>query len=97
MGSIIEGETKQMPVLDDIMDHDLFGPIKREGIRLGMEQGLEKGLLQCRRMTLAQIINARFGAIPQPLADKLARMSGARLKTLSSRVVHAKTLDELFA
>src|SRR5437016_79618 len=39
LGTVISEEAAKMPILDDIMDHDLLGP----AIRRGMEQGREEG------------------------------------------------------
>jgi hypothetical protein len=32
-----------MPILDDIMDHDLFGPILWQGMEKGREEGSQTG------------------------------------------------------
>lgn len=48
LGAITEEETKKMPLLDDIMDHDLLGPAIRRGQRSVVVRQIEK----------------RFGVVP---------------------------------
>ena len=44
LGPVIEREAKQMPILNDIMDHPVLGRERKRGILIGFEQGIEKGL-----------------------------------------------------
>ena len=45
-----------MPILDDIMDHDLLGPAIRQGIEQGKRQGIQE--------ILRRQIDKRFGDLP---------------------------------
>jgi predicted transposase YdaD len=39
----VRTEVKHMPILDDIMDHDVIGPAIREGIQKGLKEGRQEG------------------------------------------------------
>jgi len=41
---VIAREARQMPILNDIMDHQVIGRERKRGIRMGIEQGLEQGI-----------------------------------------------------
>jgi hypothetical protein len=70
------------------MDHDLFGPIFREG-----EQ---KGKLEGEFARLRRIITQRFGKIPVGIDQRLSNLSHAELDDLTARLLNAKTIEELF-
>jgi len=84
---VIEGEIKNMPILNDIMDHKVLG---RE-FKRGLDQGLQQGELKLVR----KLIKERFGAIPAWADQRLSNYSAAELETLGVRLLHANTLEEL--
>jgi len=43
LAPVIREEAKKMPILDDIMDHEVIGPAIREGLEKGLKQGLQEG------------------------------------------------------
>ncbi len=92
----IREEVKHMPILDDIMDHDLLGPLIRksrlEGKQEGRHEGRHEGELNLLRLQL----NRRFGSIPSWADENLSRLTSAELEDLSLRMFDAKTIDELF-
>jgi hypothetical protein len=90
-------ETHNMPILDDIMDHDLFGPAIRKGLQQGMEQGLEKGRKDGELLIVTNMIRHRFGPISDAMSERLRALSQAEIESLSLRLLDAKTLDEVFA
>ncbi|HWE61511.1 MAG TPA: hypothetical protein VHB98_07355, partial [Chloroflexota bacterium] len=59
-----------------------------------LEQGLEQGALQARREVLEQLILARFGSVPSPLADRIATADRETLDRLLNRVALASSIDE---
>jgi predicted transposase YdaD len=93
LGDEIRAEVKYMPILDDIMDHDLLGPIFRDGEKQGELKGQLKGELTIVRRLLAK----RFGPLPTWLDERLTRLSSAELEELSLRLLDAKNIDELFS
>jgi predicted transposase YdaD len=87
----IRAEVKLMPILDDIMDHDVIGPAIREGMQKGRLEGVQQGELTIVRRLLAK----RFGNLPTWFDERLAKLSTGELEDLSLRVFDAKSLDEL--
>jgi hypothetical protein len=90
-----------MPILDDLMTHDVIGPAMRksrkEGLQQGLQQGLHKGLQEGELTILRRLIAKRFGPLPARLDKKLAKLPRRALEDLSLRLFDAKTIDELFA
>jgi len=77
-----------MPILDDIMDHDVIGPAIREG--------LAEGRLQGELAVLRRQIAKRFGSVPSWVDERLLKLPIAELEDLSVKIIDAKTIDELF-
>ena len=77
-----------MPILDDIMDHQIIGP----AIRQGRIEGRIEGTLDILR----EQITDRFGTPSPETEERLAKMSVAELKGLGVRLMHVKSLTELF-
>jgi flagellar biosynthesis/type III secretory pathway protein FliH len=57
-----------MPILNDILDHEVVGPAIREGLQKGLEQGLQQG----RQDILRRILEKRFGSLPNAAAIQLS-------------------------
>jgi geranylgeranyl pyrophosphate synthase len=79
LGAIIEQETKRMPILDDIMDHDLLGPAIRRGIE----------------STVTQLIEKRFGKVPAWAQKRLDAMSARELQAVAVLMLDARSLEDL--
>jgi hypothetical protein len=88
-GEIINTERQNMPILDDIMDHDLLGPILRKGLAQGIEQGE-------RRVILSQV-RRRFGDLAPETAARFEALNREQLERASLRLFDAQTVDDLFA
>ncbi|MCO5167916.1 MAG: hypothetical protein M9894_16350 [Planctomycetes bacterium] len=58
----------------------------------GEEKGLEKG----QRTLLRAVLEARFGALPAGLSERLERAAGADLDRLARRAAVAAALDDVF-
>ena len=101
LGDLIRTEVTHMPILDDIMDHDVIGPAIREGLQKGLEQGLEQGRQEGKQegelTILRRQIGKRFGAPPSWLDVRLTKLSAAELEEVSLRLFDAKSIDELFS
>jgi hypothetical protein len=61
------------------MDHDLFGPILREGIATGQVQG-ERTLVQ------KQMVR-RFGALPEWVTQRVGQLGTDELEDLGVRAI----------
>ena len=88
LGDSIRTEAKHMPILDDIMDHDVIGPAIREGLQQGRQEEVLK--------ILRGQISKRFGAPPAWVEDRLANSPIAALEDLSLRLLDVPSIDELF-
>jgi len=49
LSSSVEQEAEKMPILNDIMDHEVIGPATRKGLQQGLQQGLKEGLKEGRQ------------------------------------------------
>jgi hypothetical protein len=84
-----------MPILDDIMDHDVIGPAIRQGIDLGREEGIHLGRREEVLKVLGSLIAKRFGPLPASVDEQLTNLSIDELEQLSLRLLDAHSLDEL--
>jgi predicted transposase YdaD len=91
LGVIIEEETKTMPILDDIMDHDLLGPV----LRRGLEQGLEQGRVEGEQAVVLRLIEKRFGSVPFWAQRRLQAMSAPEVEETAVRLLDAPSLEDL--
>jgi predicted transposase YdaD len=104
LGDSVRTEVQAMPIMHDIMDHEIIGPaIKKgiqqgiqEGLQQGIQEGLQQGMQQEGRSILHRLIEKRFGPLPAWAEDRLTQLSVAELEDLSLRVIDAKAMDELF-
>lgn len=103
LGEIVKQEAKTMPILDDIMDHDVIGPAIRQGIAQGLEQG-RREVLQAKEearhqealIFLHRLIKARFGSISSAHEEQIAKLSLPELEDLGVRLFTANSIAELF-
>jgi len=95
LGKVIEEEAKQMPILNDILDHEVLGREYKRGRAEGELEGERKGELKGELRLLRGLIEKRFGAIPAWAEERLSGMSAAELEALSDRLLNAQSLEEL--
>jgi flagellar biosynthesis/type III secretory pathway protein FliH len=88
-----------MPILDDIMDHDLLGPALRRGMQQGLEQGLEQGRVEGRmegeQTVVMRLIEKRFGSVPAWARQRLEAMSAGEIEETALRLLDAQSLESL--
>ncbi len=89
LGDDIRTEVTQMPILEDIMDHDLLGPL----IRRGQQEGRHEGELT----VILRQLRKRFGALPIGTEERLAARSAPQLEELAERILDCHSLDDLLA
>lgn len=96
----VKKEAQTMPILNNILDHEVIGPAIRQGLQQGLEQGLEQGLQQGIQQgslsVLQRQIQKRFGTLPEWAESRLASLSITELDDLSVRILDAKSLEDLF-
>jgi hypothetical protein len=83
LGTTIEEEIQQMPILDDIMDHEVIGRERKRGIALG------------ERLVILRLVGKRFGPVPDWAKQRLDELTGADLEQVELRLLDAASLEEL--
>jgi len=81
----LKREVARMPILLDIMDDEIFGPL----IRQGRVEGQVEMLLG--------MAEKRFGRIPPSVARRIAALKPAQLKRAGLRLLDAQRIEDLFA
>jgi len=64
MGEVVEQEARKMPILNDILDHEVLGREFKKGLAEGVQQGVRQGMQQGELKVLRRLIEKRFGAMP---------------------------------
>ena len=72
-----------MPILNDILDHEVIGPEIKKGIQMG------------ELKILRRQIKKRFGSVPNWAEERLGKLSAKELEELSVRVHDAKSMETL--
>jgi flagellar biosynthesis/type III secretory pathway protein FliH len=106
-------EAKKMPILTDILDHDVIGPEYRrgvqegiqagrqegfqEGLQEGRQEGRQEGFLQGELRLLRRQIEKRFGTIPAWAEERLASRTTAELEDLGVKALDAVSLEDLLS
>lgn len=84
LAQTIKEETQKMPILNDILEHEVIGP--------AILQGRQEG----RRDVLRSVLVRRFGPIPDWAEERLASLSADDLDGLVTRILDASCLEEIF-
>jgi hypothetical protein len=74
-----------MPILNDIMDNEVIGPLIR--------QGRAEGQLE---IVLSQV-EKRFGRIPPAVSQRIGALKPAQLKRVGLRLLDAQRIEDLFS
>jgi predicted transposase YdaD len=96
LGTEIEEETKRMPILNDINEHEVLGREYKRGLRQGEQQGEQRGERQGQLRLLRSLIEDRFGPISEWVEQRLSGADNVELERVAHRVLRASTLAELF-
>lgn len=91
MESVLKEETEQMPLLNDIMDHDLFGPRIRQATDLGRAEGRAEG----EQTIVIRLLEKRFGTVPAWARQRIEAMPATRIEQVAIRLLDAESLEEL--
>jgi hypothetical protein len=90
LSSTIEGEIAKMPILDDIMDHEVLGRERKRGIALGLAEGLAS-----ERRMVSGLIAKRFGPVPDWAKQRLEALATPELEAVGLRLLDAESLKDL--
>jgi hypothetical protein len=84
----VEQEVEKMPILNDIMDHEVIGPAILKELEKGRLEGLKEGLKEGQQMgsqnILRRQLERRFGALPE-WASKEHAQDGHGIKRPAGR------------
>ena len=65
------------------------------GEQLGEQRGLQLGRLQEKRDMIARLTAKRYGPLPNPVLEKLDKLTAVQLDQIAENLLDAKSLDEL--
>jgi hypothetical protein len=84
----VEKEARRMPILNDIMDTKVVGPLLRRGRAEGLAEGQAELILG--------LMERRFGAVPPEIRERLAGLSPKQLRNAGLRILDAKRPADVF-
>jgi predicted transposase YdaD len=80
----IKEEALKMPILNDIMDNKVFGPVIRQSRQEGKQEILHR------------LLNKRFGPIPDWVENHLAALPADNLDDVAVGILDASSFEDLF-
>lgn len=92
LAAAVQQEAQKMPILNDILSHEVIGP----AILQGREEGLQEGRKEGQREILRRQLEKRFGAIPDWADSRLSSLSGSELDAIAVCLLDASRLEDLF-
>jgi flagellar biosynthesis/type III secretory pathway protein FliH len=95
LGQVVEEEARKMPILNDILEHEVLGREYKKGLQQGLQEGLQQGVQRGELMVLRRQIEKRFGTIPNWAEERLLTFPAHELENLSVRVLEANSIEEL--
>jgi hypothetical protein len=70
----------------------------QKGLLEGLEKGLERGILQNAREAIIDVLDTRFGQVPDSVREQVNTLYGARnLKDLHRRAILTPSIEEFQA
>ncbi len=89
----VKREARKMPILNDIMDNEIFGPAIRQGRAEGRAEGRTEGQIEI----LLRQAEKRFGSVPPRVRKRLGALKPEQLKAAALRLLDAERIEDLFA
>jgi predicted transposase YdaD len=68
-----------------------------EGRKAGLEEGRKEGIKEGERTMLLKQLGLKFGALPEPVLQRVRAASELDIERWAERILIAQTLDEVFA
>jgi predicted transposase YdaD len=84
LAGFVKEESERMPILEDFTDHDLFGPMLRQG------------RIEGERDFFLKQMNKRFGPVPGWASERIGQLGKEELEELGLRFLDVQSLEELF-
>jgi predicted transposase YdaD len=111
LATLVRNEVQKMPLVINILENEVLGPVFREGYKKGEQKGFEEGWQEGREegreegrqegrqegelTILRRFMEKRFGPLPGWAEERLAGLSTEELDALSNRLLEAGSLEEL--
>jgi predicted transposase YdaD len=89
-------EVKKMPILDDFVDDEVFGPLILRGRAEGRVEGRVEGRAEGQMDLVVGQIAKRFGRLRPELRKRLHSLKPDELTAVGLRLFDARTVDDLF-
>ena len=96
MAPLVEEEAAKMPILNDIMDHEVLGPKLRDAMARGLKEGRQEGRQEGELEIVRRMVAKRFGGLPGWAESKLNEMTIVEIENMADRLLDAYSLEELF-
>ena len=87
LGTMVEEEVKKVPILNDILQHEILGREYKKGRKEGRQEG--------ELTILRRLIKKRFGSVPNWAEERLEKLSEKELEEVSVRVLDVKSIGSL--
>ncbi|WP_428262282.1 hypothetical protein [Haliangium sp.] len=71
--------------------------IEQRGFDKGLDKGLDKGREEGRRLLLLDLLEERFGSLPEAVRQRVHDADQIEVRRWSIRILTATSLDEVFA
>ena len=91
LGTMVEEEVKKVPILNNILQHEILGREYKKGRQEGELIGRQKGELTI----LLRQLKKRFGSVPKWAEERLEKFSAKELEEVSVRLLDAKSIESL--
>jgi hypothetical protein len=80
-----------------LLENKVLGREYKKGLEQGMEKGFEKGLSHGEANMLRRLLRQQFKRIPRWADAQISKATTQQLEEWGSRVLRAKSLDEVFS
>ncbi len=97
LGKTIQEEVQSMPILNDILDHDLLGPAILQGREEGLQKGRQEGRQEGRHEMVLHLIEKRFGPVPARIDARLRKLPAAELDDIAVRLFQVTSIEKIFS
>lgn len=90
--ALVQEEIKRMPVSIDIHENEFLEEIYQEGL----EKGLEKGAAAAAQEILLEVLEQRFGSLPDEARARIQTADLATIRQWTRRLGSVTTLEQFF-
>lgn len=77
-------------------DMAYLSSLERYGLEQGLQQGLEQGLQQGQAAQLLDMLELRFGTLPDAVRERVSKAEVPQLQRWARNFVHAERLEQVF-